>query len=302
LVLVLSVLISPGFGGALAAEVDFDSPLDRPWIGPQGEDLPFETDTELMEFLRTAKVVSSQKVEGGTSKARKVLLEKNGIRLNAIFRNISIYKHKIVFEGGLTKYFFRDDARLEVAAYKLAKLLGISNVPPAVERKLFRTRGTVQLWVESAMTEKQRNEKDLFPEDIELWRLQIQVMRLFDNLLYNDDRNLGNILFDSDWKLWMVDHTRTFRRHKELPCPKTIVKVERSLWENLRDLDPQVLKETLKPYLLPAEMRGLLKRQELLIELVEDLIEKRGETLILFDFPGPAALRAGTNLQPSVSP
>jgi hypothetical protein len=33
-------------------------------------------------------------------------------------------------------------------------------------------------------------------------------MRAFDQLIYNTDRNLGNLLIDGDWRIWMIDHTR----------------------------------------------------------------------------------------------
>ena len=41
-------------------------------------------------------------------------------------------------------------------------------------------------------------------------------MRLFDSLIFNDDRNPGNYLFDADWKLWMIDHSRAFQMRREL--------------------------------------------------------------------------------------
>jgi len=37
------------------------------------------------------------------------------------------------------------------------------------------------------------------------------VVRLFDQLIYNTDRNLGNLLIDKSWRLWMIDHTRAFK-------------------------------------------------------------------------------------------
>ena len=40
--------------------------------------------------------------------------------------------------------------------------------------------------------------------------LQLQVVRVFDELIQNRDRNQGNILWTSDWKMWLIDHTRAF--------------------------------------------------------------------------------------------
>jgi hypothetical protein len=36
-------------------------------------------------------------------------------------------------------------------------------------------------------------------------------MRVFDQLIYNTDRNTGNVLYDTGWRLWGIDHTRAFR-------------------------------------------------------------------------------------------
>ena len=36
-------------------------------------------------------------------------------------------------------------------------------------------------------------------------------MRMFAELVYDTDRNHGNILYDTDWKLWMIDFSRAFR-------------------------------------------------------------------------------------------
>ena len=42
-------------------------------------------------------------------------------------------------------------------------------------------------------------------------------MRVFDELIANTDRNLGNMLIDRQWKLWLIDHSRAFRLHETLP-------------------------------------------------------------------------------------
>ena len=46
------------------------------------------------------------------------------------------------------------------------------------------------------------------------------VVRLFDQLIYNTDRNLGNLLIDKDWRLWMIDHTRAFKTFTEPEEPQ----------------------------------------------------------------------------------
>ncbi len=50
--------------------------------------------------------------------------------------------------------YFRDNYIYEPAAYQLSLLLGLDNVPPATLRKIDNKNGSVQIWVENAMTEK----------------------------------------------------------------------------------------------------------------------------------------------------
>jgi hypothetical protein len=42
-------------------------------------------------------------------------------------------------------------------------MLGLDNVPPATLRKLKNKNGSVQIWVENAMTQKSMNKQNLKP-------------------------------------------------------------------------------------------------------------------------------------------
>ena len=192
------------------------------WQDPDGTPLPFQNDSKILEFLGTARVVTQKSVGVGVNKISKVLLEKDGVQLHGAFRKVSIFQQRIKMDNGDIKRSFRDDCRFEVAAYRLSKLLGLDNVPPVVKRKIGRDTGTLQVWVENTMMEKQRHSENLqAPRELP-WTRQWQTVRLFDNLIDNDDRNEGNILIDSDWKVWMIDHTRSFTGTKKLRNPLLI--------------------------------------------------------------------------------
>ncbi len=176
------------------------------WLGPDGEQLPFRSNEEIEEFLQTADIVSQKRVGEGINNPLKVLLEKDGIQMYAVFRDVRVERSQMPLSDGKISFFFRDDARFECAAYELSKLLGLDIVPPAVERKIQGKKGTLQAWVENVTTEKAlRKETEVPPSGgIERWRwvMQRQNIYIFDNLIYNEDRNLGNILIEPDWKLW----------------------------------------------------------------------------------------------------
>ncbi len=191
-------------------------------------------------------------------------------------------KTEVKIANGKTKLDFRDDCRFEVAAYRLSKLLGLDNVPPVVKRKIGGVTGTLQVWVENAMMERQRSSEKLQAPSKLPWTYQWQTLRLFDSLIDNYDRNAGNILIDSDWKLWMIDHTRAFGTTKKLTNPQLIRQCSRDLWERLQGLDREVLKEECKKVLTATQIRALLARRDLLVEHIQKLIDERGEGEVLF--------------------
>jgi len=256
------------------------------WLDPDGKPLPFQSYVEVEEFLRTAEIVSRERVDEGLNRFQKVLLEKDGIRMHAIFRDVHVERSEMPLSDGRTSFFFRDDAIFECAAYELAKLLGLDTVPPVVERKIQRTEGTLQAWVENVNTERVLRATTGVPPSggINRWRwiMLRQNIHIFDNLIYNEDRNIGNILIEPDWRLWMIDHTRAFRRWKQLLNPDQIQFAERSLWEKLQALDETEVRAKLKDFLRPVEINGLIERKGLLVDHIQKLIDDRGEKAVLF--------------------
>ena len=252
------------------------------WTDPDGKPLPFRSEDELLEFLRTADVKSEKHLSGGVTFPTKVLLEKDGIRADAIFRDINEEKVAPTFGGGRNDLYFRDSYIFEPPAYELSRLLGLDNVPPATLRKLHAKNGSVQIWVENAMTELTRVRDKIKPPDELHWNKQLQMMNVFDALVYNTDRNRGNILITPDWKLWMIDHTRAFRRNPSLQNAAALNQCERGMYQRLKALDEAVLRERLKPYLSSFEMDALLKRRTLILERLDKLIAERGEEKVLY--------------------
>jgi hypothetical protein len=251
---------------------------------PDGKPLPFHSDEELLEFLRTADVKSEKHLSGGITFPTKLLLEKDGIRADAIFRDVNEERNTPVFGGGRGELFFRDSYIYEPAAYELDHMLGLDNVPPATLRKLHREKGSVQIWVEKARTDKTLKRDNILPPDPQQWNKQLQMMNVFDALIYNTDRNSGNLLVAPDWKLWLIDHTRAFRRLTSLPEGAEINQCERGMYQKLKSLDEAAVRERLKPYLSTFELDGLWKRRALILERLDKLIAEKGENRVLYTF------------------
>jgi hypothetical protein len=252
------------------------------WLGPDGRPLPFADDQEVLEFLAKAKIVGDAKIDVGITKPRRLELERDGIRARAIFHDVEIEKQRIKLHGGELVNFFRDHYANNVAAYELSRLLGMTNVPPAVVRRLGGQPGSVQLWIENAKTDADRRQMEIEPPAAS--RLTRLDMWVFDNLINNIDRNQTNILYDANWNLWFIDHTRTFGRGKELPSPERVSRCSRRLWRALLELDEEETRKRLKPFLGIYEIRGMLARRKLLIALLEERIARLGEKAVLFSY------------------
>ena len=87
------------------------------------------------------------------------------------------------------------------------------------------------------------------PPDQEAWNKQMYKIRVLDQLVYDTDANLTNVLIGQDWKIWRIDFSRGFRLNKELKDSNDLVRCDRHLLEKLRTLDGNQLAEKTKRYL-----------------------------------------------------
>jgi len=264
---------------ALAGGLD-EAPLG--FLGPDGAPLPFRSLSEVESFLSEARVVSSKAAPGGITGARKLLLEKDGVQAHAIFRTVA--KTALVQEmpHGRVQPYFRDHYVNEIAAYELSRLLGLDTVPPTVARQIDSDRGSLQLWIEGAQTELRFRERALVPVERVRHGLQVDQMKVFDNLIHNIDRNLGNYLTDASGRVWYVDHTRSFLRLRTLPLADQVLHVGQAFWDRLRDVGDDRLVATLSPHLPDPEVRDVLERRRRVVALLETRLEETSPARVLF--------------------
>ena len=136
----------------------------------------------------------------------------------------------------------------------------------------------MQGWVEDVLDE---DKEDFRPPSAMAWVRQFRDMILFDNLIYNVDRNGGNILVTSDYTLVMIDHTRGFQEKNDIMDPEHLTPVNRDTWERFRNLSEEDMRDAVRPYLSPREMNALIGRHQTIIEYIETLIEERGEGSVI---------------------
>ncbi len=266
---------------AASAQATASEAAEKPrsvWVDPEGAPLPFGSDDELMEFLRTASVVSQATTGTGINNAQKLLLEKDGVQAHACFREVEKEEEQVSV-GGHLYLRFRDSYACECAAYALSRALGLDSVPPAVPRTMRRTKGSVQIWVEG---ERDETAGEFRPPNISAWVKQVWDMELFDNLILNADRNAGNILVGQDYKLWLIDHTRAFQPQGELLAPEKLRRINRQALDRLQAMSDDELKDLVREYLDAGQLNALVRRRQLLVELVRGLVDDLGEDVVFY--------------------
>ena len=244
-----------------------------------------KTFEEQEQFLLTAKIVRVRDLSQGITNSQRATLTKDGFTHDAHIQTIDEFKP--VYETAMgMELNFRDSYRYNIAAYRLARLLRLGMVPPSVERKVKGRSAAVTWWVDDVlMTELQRFQKKIDVPDSTSWNPQMHIVRVFDQLIYNTDRNLGNLVITNNWKLWMIDHTRAFRLMNTLRTPSDLVKCDRELLSRLRALDEPTLRNAIpKEYLSDAELRALLARRDRIVEHFTKLIAEKGEEEVLYNY------------------
>jgi len=252
------------------------------WNGPDGERLPFASFESAEDFLREARVVESRELGEGRTRPLKLLLESGDVRAHAVFRHVDSERHQQRLDDGRMHLLLSDSYRNGLAAYRLSRLLGFDRIPPVVERAVDGRHGSVQLWIEGAMMEKKRRSNGLEPPDAIDFSRQRQMLDVFDALVCNIDRNLGNILIDGDWNLWYIDHTRTFARFEEPPRVSVGVGIDRRVWERLSSVRDEELRDALRPWLSRWQLDDLIGRRRALVDRFRAEIAGQGERNAFF--------------------
>lgn len=228
------------------------------------------SDAELEDFMRTAPVTQVEDIGTGVTNPRRVTQERDGVVNDAVF------KYEDTHPGLETKTRFitrrdndSDRYQYDVAAYKLDRLLDWQMVPTAVLAEVDGDEGALSDWVENSINERDRLEEDLpFQGHCKQWE-QYRLRFVFDILIYNEDRNLTNILWTKDdFMMKFIDHSLAFRTTEKRPKQYRKVELEVSdlLKERLLSLNEEELEAQLSPYLHPRQIEAILARRDLILK------------------------------------
>ena len=239
------------------------------------------------EYLLGAGVVSEEQLglddRQAVTHPWRLTLEQAGITRNALWKNP---------EGRMKGYL--EGWKYEIAAYQLDKFLGLDMVPPTVEKRVHNSRGSCQLWVEAKMTMKDKVEKKIAvpPRYVFNYNRAMNLQRAFDSLIGNEDRHQNNYLITEDWRVLLIDHSRSFRTTKkwttELPYTEKnkeglILKtMPKALLEKMKALDHEVIKGLVGENLTEDEIKAVLARRDLIVQYIDKLVKQSGEENVLY--------------------
>ena len=228
------------------------------------------TTSEEEHFLATAGIMSEEPIGKGLTKPKKAMLS-DGRRTHAAqIQAIDVYMSDFHGTDGSEEQDFKDTWKFNVAAYRLAKLLHLTDmVPTTVERVVDGKPSALTWWVDGVlMDERERVERNVTPPDAARWRDQMDTIRTFDQLIYNMDRNRENLLITNDWQVWMIDHTRAFRKWTTLRNSAAITTCNPELLRALIALKRTDVERELNPYLSPEEIAGLMTRRDVIVGML----------------------------------
>lgn len=246
-------------------------------------DEPTLSKEQIKQFLLTAKVVQSHQSKKGITHTSRLTLSDGTLTHDASFQPIDEHKAQMKFADGRVELNFVDSYKYNIAAYALAELIGFDDMMPVyVERKWQGQTGSLSWWLPVKMDEEERVKKKLEPPDQDTWNKQMYKIRVFDELVYDTDPNLTNVLIGENWQLWRIDFSRAFRISKELKDPKNLVRCDRQLLEKLKALDANELAEKTNRYLTKDEMKGVMARRDKIVAQFQRLIQEKGEQEVLY--------------------
>ena len=229
-------------------------------------------------------MVDAERAGKGTTLPWRLTLSDGTTTHDALFQPVNDRRAIGRLSNGQVVLNFADSFEFNIAAYRLAKLVGLGHmIPVTVCRQWRGEEGALSWWVDDVvLDERERVDQEIEPPNPAMWQAQWCNLRVFAQLVSDSDRNQGNILYTDHWRLWMIDFTRAFTISTDIRTVDHLVRVDRSLFQRLKALDAVEVREELAPNLTSRETEALLKRCALIIQYVERQIAEHGEDSILF--------------------
>ncbi len=227
------------------------------------------SDEEIEDLLRNGQIVSNEEIGTGITKPRRLRLRQGD------FEDYAVFKYEDTDPGLETRTRFQrrhndaDRYQYDPAAYRLDRMIDLQMVPVSVIRTVDGQEGTVGAWIPNAINERDRGEQEVPFQSHCAKDEQYRLRFIFDVLIYNEDRNLTNIMWTKkDFMLRFIDHSLAFRSTERRPKQyrKIELRVSDLTARKLAELDEATLKAELGEWLHPRQIEAIIGRRDLILK------------------------------------
>ena len=224
------------------------SPIDHP-LRVGHESLAI-SDAAMADILANGSIADTN---SGGATWRIVTVTKGEHTVSAYFRELQGAEEGVI---------------LELAAYRLDRLLGLDMIPATVRRVIGDRQGIMQFIPEDAITELHRVASGRGKEMYCSREKQVAVMHVFDALINNQGRTPLSMLYSpDDWLLILIGHDTSFST--EVERPEYLRDIELTVGDQWRaalaKLDDDTLRTALGGVLDDARLAALARRRDALI-------------------------------------
>ena len=241
-----------------------------------------------LAFLKSAKVVGSRPIGKGITGALRLTLSDGQLTHDAAFQSVDEKSSLDDIRNGKRRageLRFVDSYRYNIAAWEMSRLLALdAMMPPTIERQYQGKPGALSWWVDDVLMDEAERERTIAGppagQTVAMVR-ERQCMMVFAELLFDTDRNKGNVLYTRDWRVIMLDFTRAFRIEMTLRRRMCSVMHRRTLLARLRALARR-RSQAWQVASHVGEINAVMAAPELIVEHFDRLVKQRGEGAVLF--------------------
>jgi len=241
----LATQLAVGQGGNPTASTNESGTSSKVWVGRYAE---YE------EFLRTA-VVDRTIMLGPT---QRIFFKPGGLAASAALKSHA--------------------TKLEIAGYKLDRVLQLDMVPPTVQARYKGEMTGLQLWVLDCRELKEVNEQNLRAPDPVKWAYQLNRLHAFEDLVANLDKKEGSPLVDPQWNLIVLDHSLAFTNTLAQPYEigKNLNQIDRPFFDRIKALDKPKVQRAIGDLVDAAALDALFTRRDNIVKGFEKLAAEKG--------------------------
>jgi len=241
------------------------------------------TKDQIRQFLLTAPIVGEHSSKKGVTGTERLTLSNGALTHDASFQSLDEHQSVKKFADGHSEVRFVDSYKYNIAAYLLAEMVAFDDMMPVYVERLYNgKKGSLSWWLPVKMDEADRYLKKIEPPDPVAWNNQMYKVRVFDQLVYDNDPNLTNVLISADWKIWRIDFGRAFRTNHNLRDSRDLVRCERRMFERLQALNGNEFADKAKAYLTKDEIQAVMARRDLIVQFFQKKIAEKGENEVLY--------------------